>query len=371
MEGYEQLCRVRGTIGEPARCAGSASAGTRGATRTGTRSRSRARSARWFDDGTGVALADRPPDQGRPPRRRGDLGRDCSTPSARCSVDELAPLDHDRRGRPPDPRRPRAVGRARTTTTRYRGVGEVLAGSTLELGALRLDVAFFRWHIEGRTGDRPLRHHPARVIKAVVSDFGGVVTLPLIEAFTRAHEEIGIPLDALGTAMELAAARDGRAAAVHARARPDDRARVHRRACRRRSPRCSAARSTLDGYGERLMGELRAQRAAARLLPRAARRARHPARDPDQQRARVAAALAPAAARSTSCSSSSSTPASRACRKPEPEIYALTLERLGLPGEACAFVDDVEVNVTAARDAGMHGDPLPRHRPGDRGTATR
>ena len=32
-----------------------------------------------------------------------------------------------------------------------RGVGEVLAGSTLELGALRLDVAFFGWHVEGRS----------------------------------------------------------------------------------------------------------------------------------------------------------------------------------------------------------------------------
>ena len=42
-------------------------------------------------------------------------------------------------------------------------------------------------------------------------------------------------------------------------------------------------------------------------------------------------------------------------RKPEPEIYALTLERLGLPGEACAFVDDLEVNVVAAREAGMQG----------------
>jgi hypothetical protein len=31
-----------------------------------------------------------------------------------------------------------------------RGIGEVVTGSTLELGALRLDVAFFRWHIEGR-----------------------------------------------------------------------------------------------------------------------------------------------------------------------------------------------------------------------------
>ena len=56
-------------------------------------------------------------------------------------------------------------------------------------------------------------------------------------------------------------------------------------------------------------------------------------------------------------------------RKPEPEIYALTLARLGLPGEACAFVDDLEVNVIAARDAGMHGDPLPRHRAGDRASS--
>jgi hypothetical protein len=34
----------------------------------------------------------------------------------------------------------------------YRGTGEVVAGSTLELGALRLDCAFFRWHVEGRAG---------------------------------------------------------------------------------------------------------------------------------------------------------------------------------------------------------------------------
>ena len=34
----------------------------------------------------------------------------------------------------------------------FRGTGEVVAGSTLELGALRLDVAFFRWHVDGRTG---------------------------------------------------------------------------------------------------------------------------------------------------------------------------------------------------------------------------
>ena len=45
------------------------------------------------------------------------------------------------------------------------------------------------------------------MIKAVISDFGGVITNPLIEGFTRAHAELGIPVEDLGTAMRLAAER--------------------------------------------------------------------------------------------------------------------------------------------------------------------
>jgi putative hydrolase of the HAD superfamily len=41
------------------------------------------------------------------------------------------------------------------------------------------------------------------------------------------------------------------------------------------------------------------------------------------------------------------------CRKPEPRIYEITLERLGLPAEACVFVDDVAVNCEAARALGI------------------
>ena len=33
-----------------------------------------------------------------------------------------------------------------------RAAGEVLCGSSLDLGALRLDCAFFRWHLEGQAG---------------------------------------------------------------------------------------------------------------------------------------------------------------------------------------------------------------------------
>jgi putative hydrolase of the HAD superfamily len=41
------------------------------------------------------------------------------------------------------------------------------------------------------------------------------------------------------------------------------------------------------------------------------------------------------------------------CRKPEAEIYALTLERIGLPAESCLFVDDIEVNCKGAERAGI------------------
>lgn len=33
-----------------------------------------------------------------------------------------------------------------------RAAGEVLCGSSIDLGSLRLDCAFFRWHLEGRSG---------------------------------------------------------------------------------------------------------------------------------------------------------------------------------------------------------------------------
>jgi epoxide hydrolase-like predicted phosphatase len=40
-------------------------------------------------------------------------------------------------------------------------------------------------------------------------------------------------------------------------------------------------------------------------------------------------------------------------RKPDPAIYALAAERLGLPPEACVFVDDLPGNLKPARAIGM------------------
>jgi putative hydrolase of the HAD superfamily len=41
--------------------------------------------------------------------------------------------------------------------------------------------------------------------------------------------------------------------------------------------------------------------------------------------------------------------------KPEPEIYLRAAQRLGLPPEACVFVDDYDTNVRAAEALGMRG----------------
>lgn len=42
-------------------------------------------------------------------------------------------------------------------------------------------------------------------------------------------------------------------------------------------------------------------------------------------------------------------------RKPEPAIFELTLERIGLPPQVCVFVDDLAPNVAAAEQAGLVG----------------
>jgi putative hydrolase of the HAD superfamily len=41
------------------------------------------------------------------------------------------------------------------------------------------------------------------------------------------------------------------------------------------------------------------------------------------------------------------------CRKPESRIYELTLERIDQPSETCLFIDDVLVNIEGARKAGL------------------
>jgi FMN phosphatase YigB (HAD superfamily) len=51
--------------------------------------------------------------------------------------------------------------------------------------------------------------------------------------------------------------------------------------------------------------------------------------------------------------------------KPDPAIYRLAAERLGLLPEQCVFIDDSEPNVFAAREVGMAGVHFRVHRGDD------
>jgi putative hydrolase of the HAD superfamily len=42
------------------------------------------------------------------------------------------------------------------------------------------------------------------------------------------------------------------------------------------------------------------------------------------------------------------------CRKPEARIYELTLGRIGMPAEACLFIDDLKPNIEGAEAADMN-----------------
>jgi putative hydrolase of the HAD superfamily len=190
------------------------------------------------------------------------------------------------------------------------------------------------------------------VIKAVISDFGGVVTLPLIEGFKRAHEEIGVPIDALRKAMDLTASRapepplwtlergqlsehdflaDLESALTEVTGHP----------------------VTLDGYGARLMGKLEPNEPLLNryreLRERGLRLAILTNNVREWHDIWRAAFDIDALFELVVDSSFEGT------RKPEPRIYEITLERLGLSAPDCAFIDDVEVNVTAANDLGLHG----------------
>ena len=191
------------------------------------------------------------------------------------------------------------------------------------------------------------------MIKAVISDFGGVITNPLMEGFTRAHAEIGIPVEDLGTAMRLAAERH-----------PEpplwtlERGQITEPEfigeLEEILTEVTGNPVELDGYGRRLMHalepntplldyyrRLRDERGVRLAVLTNNVREWQPIWRPRFEIDELFELVVDSGFEGT--------------RKPEPEIYARTLERLALSGEDCAFVDDVEVNVTAAREAGMHG----------------
>ena len=149
MEGYEQLCRVRGKIGDRPVKAFGQRGHSWGNPDWDKIALTRAIGG-WFDDGSGVVLATVRSTKAQHHADEATWGAQLSPEGTRAVEEVRFSTTTDEAGR--HIRAGIELWVDSDDDYPYRGTGEVLSGSTLELGALRLDVAFFRWHIEGRTG---------------------------------------------------------------------------------------------------------------------------------------------------------------------------------------------------------------------------
>jgi epoxide hydrolase-like predicted phosphatase len=187
-------------------------------------------------------------------------------------------------------------------------------------------------------------------IEAVISDFGGVLTSPLMAFFARFQGEAGIPLDGLGKAMARIAAEQGfhplyelekgklsepRFVALLEAAAGEELGRaVHLHGL------AEAYWSDLDTNAA-MVDYLRSLRDRGYRLALLTNNVRE-----WEPRWR---AMVPVDELFELVVDS----AFVGMRKPEPDIYELTLERLGLAAGECVFIDDIEVNCETAQRLGM------------------
>ena len=187
-------------------------------------------------------------------------------------------------------------------------------------------------------------------IRAVISDFGGVLTAPLLEAFTAIAESSGIPLEALGAAMMRLGATD--------HAHPLFELETGRLSEADFLDRLGAEISAqlgrdveLHGFGEAYFAQLQPNQAMIDYMRELRGRG-------------YRLAILTNNVREWEPLWRPKLPVDEifelvvdsgfvGMRKPDREIYELTLERLGLPAESCLFVDDTEANVETARAVGL------------------
>ena len=183
--------------------------------------------------------------------------------------------------------------------------------------------------------------------RALISDFGGVLTPPLQEGFLAYQEESGVSLEDLGGAMARATEEHGEhplfvlergeISAIEFRARIEPHLEDGFDLTRLSTlyfERMRANRPMIE-----FVREVRGRGLRTALLTNNVReweslwRAKLPEID-ELFEVVVDSAFV-------------------GMRKPDPAIYELTLERLGVMAEECVFVDDLELNCEAARALGM------------------
>jgi epoxide hydrolase-like predicted phosphatase len=188
------------------------------------------------------------------------------------------------------------------------------------------------------------------VIRAVICDFGGVLTTPLIEAFLAYQDRSGVRFEELGKAMQRVAEKSGGEYPLFRLEKGEITEREFLATIEAEldgDVRLDSLRETYFGAlkpNEPMIGymrELRERPLRMAILTNNVRewephwRAKLPELDEIFELVVDSAFVG--------------------MRKPDPRIYELTVERLGdgLRAEECAFVDDSDVNVEAAAELGM------------------
>ena len=189
------------------------------------------------------------------------------------------------------------------------------------------------------------------MIQAVISDFGGVLTTPLFGGFARALDGHDVPLEALGRAMMRSTEERGENPLFDL-----ERGRLGEReffGIVGAALEAEIGRHVpMDEFAERYFAHLEPNHAMIDHL-RALRSGRGMrlamlTNNVREWEPRWRAMLPVDELFELVVDS-----AFVGMRKPEAAIYELTLDRLGLPGEACVFVDDLELNCEAARAHGI------------------
>ena len=189
-------------------------------------------------------------------------------------------------------------------------------------------------------------------IKAVISDFGGVLTTPLLGSFMALQDEIGIEAGTLGRAMQRIAEREGENPLFELeRGRTTETDFLN--TLRRELAADLGHEPELHRFSEIYFEALDVNDSMIGVMRHARSRGYRMALLTNNVREwePLWRAMVPIDEIFELVVDS----AFVGMRKPEPEIYELTIERLGdgIGPADCLFVDDVEVNVDAARDVGM------------------
>jgi len=187
-------------------------------------------------------------------------------------------------------------------------------------------------------------------IEVVVSDFGGVLTSPLLPTFTAVQEQDGLEPGALGAAVRHVAEHDG----VHPLYELECGRMTERDFWRRLEAqvREDVGRDVaLGSFSERYFAHLRRNEpmiAFLRELRDGGWRLALLTNNVREWEPRWRAMLPVDELFEVVVDS-----AFVGVRKPDPAIYRLTCDRLGVGPERCLFVDDVQANCAAAAALGM------------------